>query len=103
MSKHKGGYIYILANQPNGVLYIGVTSDIHKRIYQHREGTYEGFSKKYGCKTLVYYEHFESIENAIKREKQLKKFKRAWKVGLIMQGNDTWEDLYPLLTGEIEC
>ncbi|MCP5404823.1 MAG: GIY-YIG nuclease family protein [Pseudomonadaceae bacterium] len=93
----KGGYVYILTNRPDGILYVGVTASLHKRMQEHRDGVYEGFSKKYGLKTLVYWEEFADIRDAIAREKQIKKWNRAWKVGLILQTNDAWEDLYETL------
>ena len=87
-------YIYILATKRNGTLYLGVTSDIVKRVWQHKNGLVEGFTNKYGIKRLVYYEIYEDAENAIKREKQLKKWRRAWKVELIEEKNSEWRDLY---------
>ena len=87
-------YIYILTNKPNGTLYIGVTSDLVKRIYEHKNNFVDGFSKKYNTKQLIYYEIFESIEEAIKREKQLKKWNRSWKIELIENFNKSWKDLY---------
>ena len=87
-------YIYILTNKPNGTLYIGVTSDLIKRVYEHKNSIHEGFTKKYNIKNLVYYEVYENIEEAIKREKQLKKWNRDWKVKLITDFNPQWDDLY---------
>ncbi len=87
-------YVYILASKRNGTLYLGVTSDIVKRVWQHKNGFAEGFTNKYGIKKLVYYEIHEDAENAIKREKQLKKWRRAWKVELIEEKNSEWRDLY---------
>ncbi len=87
------GYIYILASARNGTLYIGVTSDIGRRVWEHREGLVEGFTKRYGIKTLVYYEAFEGIADAIYREKRLKKWNRAWKLELIESSNPEWNDL----------
>ncbi|TSA56479.1 MAG: GIY-YIG nuclease family protein [Planctomycetaceae bacterium] len=87
-------YVYILASKRNGTLYLGVTSDIVKRVWQHKNGFAEGFTNKYGIKRLVYYEIHEDAENAIKREKQLKKWRRAWKVELIEEKNSEWRDLY---------
>ncbi|HUK11784.1 MAG TPA: GIY-YIG nuclease family protein [Thermoanaerobaculaceae bacterium] len=85
--------VYILASRRNGTLYIGVTSDLRARVSQHRNDVMEGFTKRYGVHTLVYYElHGEMLE-AIKREKQLKKWNRAWKVELIEQANPAWKDL----------
>ena len=87
------GYVYILASARNGTLYIGVTSDIGRRVWEHREDLVEGFTKRYGVKTLVYYEAFEGIADAIHREKQLKKWNRAWKLELIESSNPDWNDL----------
>ena len=87
-------YVYILASKRNGTLYTGVTSDLVKRAWQHKEGLVDGFTKQYGVKTLVYFEVHESPEAAITREKQIKKWERAWKVRLIEKGNPEWEDLY---------
>lgn len=87
-------YVYILASQKNGTLYIGVTSDLRKRIWEHKEGTAEGFTKKYNVKNLVYYEIFDDAENAIHREKRLKKYKRDAKIKLIEKNNPNWNDLY---------
>ncbi len=87
-------YVYILASKRNGTLYLGVTSDIVKRVWQHKNGFAEGFTNKYGIKRLVYYEIHEDAENAIKREKQLKKWRRAWKVELIEENNSEWRELY---------
>jgi putative endonuclease len=93
------GYIYILASTMAGTLYIGVTSDLIKRIFEHREGTTKGFTSKYKVHRLVYYEQHGSIEEAIKREKQLKGWKRAWKIRLIEKTNPKWNDLYLGLLG----
>ena len=93
-------YVYILASKPHGTLYIGVTSDLIKRVYQHREGLVEGFAAKYGVHLLVYYEEFEDIYLAIRREKQLKKWKRSWKMNLVGKANPLWRDLYPELVGD---
>ncbi|MGA1861994.1 GIY-YIG nuclease family protein [Deferribacter thermophilus] len=90
----KQGYVYILTNKTNTVLYTGVTSNLTKRIYEHRTGAVEGFTKKYNVKKLVYYEVFSDIEEAIKREKQIKGGSRAKKIALIESINPNWEDLY---------
>jgi putative endonuclease len=89
-----GGWVYIITNQPNGVLYIGVTSDLIRRISEHRAGEIPGFSKRYDLKCLVYFERYEEIVAAIEREKALKKWERAWKVRLIVKDNPHWDDLY---------
>ena len=82
--------IYILASGKNGTIYTGVTSNLIKRVFQHKSGIVDGFSKKYDCKILVYYEVFNSIEGAISREKQLKNWKREWKIALIEKENKEW-------------
>jgi putative endonuclease len=87
--------VYILTNKPGGVLYIGVTSDLVKRIWQHRSKVVEGFSQRYRLHELVHFEQFESMVEAIEREKELKKWRRAWKVALIEHGNPKWRDLWP--------
>ena len=86
--------VYILASKRNGTLYTGVTSDLAKRVYQHREGTFSGFAKKYEVSRLVYFEMHESIEAAITREKQIKEWNRAWKMRLIEELNPDWDDLF---------
>jgi putative endonuclease len=86
--------VYILASKPNGTLYIGVTSDIVARMQQHKAGTVEGFTARYGIKILVHYETFPDMESAITREKQLKKWNRQWKIELIENTNQRWRDLY---------
>jgi putative endonuclease len=91
----KTGYVYILASEINGTLYVGVTSDLIKRIYEHKHDVADGFTKKYGVHTLVYYEDCENIENAIVREKQIKGWKRVYKTNVINKFNHGWLDLYP--------
>jgi putative endonuclease len=86
--------VYILASKRNGTLYIGVTSDLKRRVHQHKNGALEGFTKKYHVHMLVYYEYSESIEAAIAREKQLKKWNRKWKLRLTERENPGWNDLY---------
>ena len=86
--------VYIMASKRNGTLYIGVTSDIPTRIWQHKNNEVEGFTKKYGVHTLVYVEYFRTMDDAILREKQMKKWRRAWKLRLIESENPTWKDLY---------
>ena len=86
---------YILASRRNGTLYIGVTSDLCSRIAQHRDGSIPGFTKKYDVKTLVWFQYLDSMPAAIAREKQLKEWKRAWKLELIENSNPDWRDLYP--------
>jgi putative endonuclease len=87
--------VYILASRRNGTLYIGVTSDLVQRVWQHKNDVIEGFTKKYGVHLLVYYELHEDMESAILREKQLKKWNRDWKLRLIEEENPDWNDLYP--------
>ena len=86
--------VYILASKPNGTLYVGVTSDLIQRIWQHKNGLAEGFTKRYGVHRLVWYEVHESMESAIQREGAIKKWNRAWKIELIEKNNPTWRDLY---------
>jgi putative endonuclease len=90
----KSSYTYIMSNMKNGTLYIGVTSDLIKRVYEHKYKVVEGFSKKYNLNKLMYYEVFDTIELAITREKQLKNWHRQWKIDLIEQNNPNWDDLY---------
>ena len=89
--------VYLLANKPNGTLYVGVTSDLIKRVWQHREREADGFTKRYHVHKLVWFEMHESMEAAISREKEIKKWRRAWKIGLIEAGNPRWNDLYDSL------
>jgi len=86
--------IYIITNKKYGTLYIGVTSSLVKRVYEHKNKLVDGFSKKYNLSKLVYYELFENMESAIIREKRLKKWNREWKLELIDNFNPNWEDLY---------
>ncbi|HEY4344190.1 MAG TPA: GIY-YIG nuclease family protein [Parvibaculum sp.] len=90
----KGGWVYIVTNKPRGTLYIGVTSDIARRAWEHREGIVDGFTKRYGLKQLVYVERHDSIEDAIQRETRLKHWPRVWKIDLIRSTNPEWDDLY---------
>ena len=90
----KGPAVYILTNKPNGTLYEGVTSDLIKLVFEHKNGKVPGFSKNYGCKRLVYFEMHESMENAIVREKQIKSGSRKKKITLIENMNPRWNDLY---------
>ena len=93
----KGGFVYIMASRRNGTIYIGVTSDLPKRVWEHREGRIEGFTKKYGCKLLIWFEKHDTIEAAITREKQMKEWKRGWKLRLIEEKNPNWDDLFELV------
>ena len=90
----KNFYVYILCSKRNGTLYIGITSDLIKRLYEHKNDLVNGFTKKYNVHRLVWYEIHESAESAITREKQIKKWKRAWKIKMIEQSNPEWNDLY---------
>ncbi len=89
--------VYIMANKRNGTLYTGVTSNLSQRAYQHREGLTPGFTSRYGCKRLVYYEHYERMTDAIAREKQIKGGSRAREIALIQAMNPDWRDLYESL------
>ena len=93
--------VYILARNPRGTLYVGVTSDIHGRMNEHTQGLIEGFTKKYGIKLLVYYEMHETMTEAIAREKILKRWHRAWKYRLIEDMNPEWRNLFDLDTSEV--
>ena len=96
----KTSYVYILTNRRNGTLYTGVTSDLIRRISQHRDGTFPGFTKEHGLKHLVWHEAHPDIETAIRREKTLKRWQRAWKLALIEAQNPNWWDLWPTLFGD---
>src|SRR5262245_23397383 len=85
--------VYIMASSRNGTLYIGVTSSLPFRVWQHKQGKIDGFTRKYGCKMLVWFESFELMTNAIRREKQLKRYVRRWKLALIERDNPGWRDL----------
>ena len=92
-------YVYILASQPRGALYIGVTNNLVRRVWQHREGLANSHTKRYWIKRLVYFEAHATAEAAIAREKQLKRWRRAWKDDLIEAGNRDWRDLYGDIAG----
>ncbi len=91
-------YVYLMASKRNGTLYAGVTNDLVRRVYEHREGQADGFTKKYAVKILVYFEVFEEVREAIQRERNLKHWRRAWKIDLIERGNPQWNDLYDTIT-----
>jgi len=91
--------VYMLASGRNGTLYVGVTSNLVQRVWQHREGFVEGFTREYGVKTLVWFEQHESAESAIAREKQIKKWNREWKIRLVETENPYWNDRYPEIAG----
>ena len=93
----KPGYVYIMASRRNGTLYLGVTSDLPGRVYQHRNGLIAGFTRQYGCKILVWYEAHDDIQDARLRELQMKKWKRQWKLRVIEEMNPGWDDLYDTL------
>ena len=92
-------YVYILASGRDGTLYIGVTNNLIRRIYEHKRGEVEGFTKNYKVNQLVYYEETSDVYGAITREKQMKKWKRAWKIELIEKDNPHWRDLYDGIVG----
>lgn len=95
MREEKNPTVYILASRKNGTLYIGVTSDLCNRISQHKDGNIPGFSQMYNVTILVWLQNFNNMEDAIKREKQLKEWKRSWKLELIEASNPDWHDLFP--------
>jgi putative endonuclease len=94
MGRERCYWVYILASAIGGALYIGVTNDLVRRVYEHRMGLADGFTKKYRIHRLVYFEQYSEIEAAIVREKRLKKWNRAWKIRLIEESNPNWDDLY---------
>jgi putative endonuclease len=89
-----GGWVYIMASKRNGTLYTGVTSDLYRRVREHKQGDIQGFTKRYGCKILVWYECHLDIEIAIQREKNIKRYLRKWKLNLIEEMNPDWNDLH---------
>ena len=91
-------FVYILTNKPRGALYVGVTNDLVRRIYEHREGAVPGFSKRYGLKQLVHFEKYDAPLLAIQREKNIKHWSRAWKLDLVSSSNPQWRDLYTDIT-----
>lgn len=95
----KSFYVYILASGRDGTLYIGVTNDLVRRVLEHKDGQIEGFTKKYKVNQLVYYEGTSDVYGALTREKQMKKWKRAWNIELIEEGNPHWRDLYDEVIG----
>ena len=96
--KPKKGYLYILASKTDGAIYVGVTSDLMKRVYEHKYLAVGGHTKLYHIKRLVYFEEYEDVRDAIKREKQIKKWSRAWTLDLIVKDNPKWLDLYDEIT-----
>ena len=93
----KPGYVYIMASGRNGTIYIGVTSDMPKRAWEHPNGVVPGFTRRHGCKLLVWYQAYDDIQQARLRERQMKKWKRIWKLSEIEQTNPGWQDLYPVV------
>jgi putative endonuclease len=91
-------YVYLLASRKQGTLYLGVTKDLIRRIYQHREKLTPGFSSQYDIRRLVWFETYDDPVNAIEREKEIKKWRRSWKIDLIEKENPEWKDLYPDIT-----
>jgi putative endonuclease len=92
-------YVYIAASRIGGTLYVGVTNDLVRRVAEHRLELVDGVTKKYGVHRLVYFEQFDDAENAIRREKRLKRWNRDWKIRLIEEFNPNWDDLYPGIAG----
>lgn len=92
-------YVYILASKKNGTLYIGVTNNLIKRVYEHKNNFVEVFAQKYNVNKLMYYEYYDKIYDAIAREKRMKKWKRQWKIKLIEKDNPQWKDLYKTMVG----
>ena len=93
MKTHHQYFVYLLASKKRGTLYIGVTSDLQRRVYEHKKAIIKGFTQKYGVNKLVYFETFQDVKEAIEREKNLKKWKRSWKIKLIETDNYNWDDL----------
>ena len=93
----KAGFVYIMASRKNGTIYIGVTSNLIKRVHEHRDGLIAGFTKLHGCKLLVWFERFDDLQEARRRELQIKEWKRPWKIRRIEEMNLEWDDLYPTL------
>ena len=101
MRRERVYFVYILASKPYGTLYTGVTNDVLRRTYQHKEGLNEGFTKRYGVKKLVYFESHATAAGAIHREKRIKKWPRQYKINLIMASNPRWDDLFEKMAGPI--
>ncbi len=93
----KAGFVYITASRRNGTIYLGSTSDLPKRAYEHRNGLIDGFTREHGCKLLVWVEAHDDLQEARRRELQMKEWKRAWKIKRIEEQNLDWDDLYPTL------
>ena len=92
-------YVYILASRIGGTLYVGITNDLIRRVFEHKSKSTPGFTERYDVAKLVYFEQFDDPENAIKRERRIKKWNRAWKIRLIEEFNPNWEDLYADIAG----
>jgi putative endonuclease len=92
-------YLYILASKRKGTLYVGVTTNLIKRIYEHKQDLVDGFTRRYQVRRLVYFEEYRDVRDAILREKRMKKWKRQWKIRLIEKSNQQWMDLYEQLVG----
>jgi putative endonuclease len=92
-------YVYIFANRPGGAIYIGVTNDLIRRVYEHKNGFVDGFTKQYGVKRLVYFELYPGVRDALQRERNMKHWPRAWKTRPIAQENPSWRDLYDEIAG----
>ena len=92
-------FVYMLASQKNGTLYVGVTNDLIRRVYEHKSKTVPGFTSRYGVDRLVWFDQTDSVESAISTEKRLKRWNRAWKMALIEKANPDWRDLYPEIVG----
>jgi putative endonuclease len=92
-------YVYLLASQKEGTLYLGVTNDLVRRVYEHKEKLLPGFTSRYGVRRLVWFETYDDPRTAIQREKEIKKWRRAWKIELIQKENPDWKDLYPQIAG----
>ena len=99
MRRRRVYFVYIMASRPYGTLYVGVTNDLQRRVYEHRERLVDGFTKRYSVKTLVHFESFAMAVDAIHREKRIKKWPRQWKINLIMASNPRWDDLYERIAG----
>ena len=95
MHADRGYWVYILASRIGGTLYVGITNDLVRRVFEHRSGLVEGFTKRYQVSRLVYFEQFDDPYNAIEREKRLKRWRRSWKITLIEAANPNWDDLLP--------
>ncbi len=97
--KEHSYYVYMMTNKRNGTLYTGVSKDLVRRVYEHKHGILQGFTKRYGLKMLVWFEHHTDVSEAIKREKNIQAWKRQWKLEMIEKSNPNWNDLYEEITG----